>query len=241
MYPRLIFSLCTNLPWRDLSNLSLVAREVDAPFHLRGFDCEVPMKLKLVQAGDPVLRQASRPVSADEINSASMQQLIELMRETMRDAPGVGLAAPQVGESLQLAVIEDRVEYMRDLSAGQLAERQRSPIEFHVLFNPTVSIVGDQSAEFFEGCLSITGYAALVRRSARIRVDYLNEHAEPVTIEAQGWYARILQHEIDHLNGTLYVDRMETRSFTTTENLNRIWKNHPIQKVRSELGPDSEN
>ena len=199
------------------------------------------MKLKVVQAGDPVLRQASRPVSVDEIKSASMQQLIELMRETMRDSPGVGLAAPQVGEPLQLAVIEDRVEYMRDLSADQLAERGRSPIEFHVIFNPRVSTVGDQSAEFIEGCLSVAGYAALVRRSTRIRVDYLNEHAEPVTIEAKGWYARILQHEIDHLNGTLYVDRMETRSFTTTENLNRIWKNQPIQKVRSELGLDTEN
>ena len=199
------------------------------------------MKLKVVQAGDPVLRQASRPVSSDEIKSASMQQLIELMRETMRDAPGVGLAAPQVGESIQLAVIEDRVEYMRDLSPDQLADRQRSPIEFHVIFNPRVLTVGDRSAEFFEGCLSITGYAALVRRSARIRVDYLNEHAEPVTIEAQGWYARILQHEIDHLNGTLYVDRMETRSFTTAENLNRILKNQPIQKMRSELGLDTEN
>ncbi len=199
------------------------------------------MKLKVVQAGDPVLRQASRPVSADEIKSASMQQLIELMRETMRDSPGVGLAAPQVGESLQLAVIEDRVEYMRDLSPDQLAERGRSPIEFHVIINPRVSILEDRSAEFFEGCLSVTGYAALVRRSARIRVDCLNEHAEPVTIEAQGWYARILQHEIDHLNGTLYVDRMETRSFTTTENLNRTWKNQPIQKVRTELGLDTEN
>ncbi|MDX6711296.1 MAG: peptide deformylase [Blastocatellia bacterium] len=199
------------------------------------------MKLKVVQAGDPVLRQASRPLSADEIKSASMQQLIELMRETMRDSPGVGLAAPQIGESLQLAVIEDRVEYMRDLSADQLAQRERSPIEFHVIFNPRVSILVDQSAEFFEGCLSVAGYAALVRRSARIRVDCLNEHAEPVTIEAQGWYARILQHEIDHLNGTMYLDRMETRSFTTTENLNRIWKNQATQKVRSELGLDTEN
>jgi len=102
-------------------------------------------------------------------------------------------------------------------------------------------LLSKPDGSFFEGCLSVTGYAALVRRSARIRVDYLNEHAEHVTIEAQGWYARILQHEIDHLNGTLYVDRMATRSFTTTENLNRIWKNQPIQKVRTELGLDTEN
>ena len=193
------------------------------------------MKLKVVQAGDPVLRRASQPLTADEIKSASIRQLIALMRETMRDAPGVGLAAPQIGEAIQLAVIEDRPEYMNGLSSAQLAELQRSPIDFHVIVNPKISILGDSSPEFFEGCLSVTGFAALVRRAAEVRVDCLNEQAEPVTIDAHGWYARILQHEIDHLNGTLYIDRMETRSFTNVENLNRLWKNQTIEEVRSEL------
>ncbi|MCU1264382.1 MAG: Peptide deformylase [Acidobacteria bacterium] len=196
------------------------------------------MKLKIVQAGDPVLRQQSQSLSADEIKSASIRQLIDLMRETMRDTPGVGLAAPQVGTPIQLAVIEDRLEYMKDLSAEQLRERQRSPVDFHVIINPTISILGETSAEFFEGCLSIAGFAALVRRGVNVRVDCLNEQAEPVTIEAQGWYARILQHEIDHLTGTLYVDRMETRSFMTAENLNRVWKSRTIRQVRSALGID---
>ena len=193
------------------------------------------MKLKVVQAGDPVLRRASQPLTADEIKSASIQQLIALMRETMRDAPGVGLAAPQVGEPIQLAVIEDRPEYMKGLSSDQLAELQRSPVDFHVIFNPKISVLGDSSLEFFEGCLSVTGFAALVRRAAEVRVDCLNEQAEPVTIDAHGWYARILQHEIDHLNGTLYIDRMETRSFTNVENLNRLWRDQTIEEVRSEL------
>jgi peptide deformylase len=196
------------------------------------------MKLKIVQTGDPILRLASCPLSADEIRSPSVQQLIELMRNTMRDAPGVGLAAPQIGEPIQLAVIEDRLEYMKDLSSDQLADRQRSPIDFHVIINPKVYVVGESTAEFFEGCLSVAGFAALVRRGINVRVDCLNEQAEPVTIEAQGWYARILQHEIDHLNGRLYVDRMETRSFITAENLNRVWKSRTIQHVRSALGID---
>jgi peptide deformylase len=183
------------------------------------------MKLKIVQAGDPILRKRSRPLTREEISSQSIQQLIELMRDAMREAPGVGLAAPQIGESIQLAVIEDRAEYISDLSADQLAERQRSAIPFHVIINPKISFVDESSAEFFEGCLSVEGYLAVVDRALNVRVECLNERGEPVTIDTQGWYARILQHEIDHLNGTLYVDRMKTRTLTTTENMLRFWKN----------------
>ena len=194
------------------------------------------MNLQIVQVGHPVLRQPSHQLSADEIRSASIQQLIGLMRETMRDAPGVGLAAPQVGLPIQLAVVEDRPEYIKGLAAEQLAERERAPVEFQVIINPRISVVGRSSAEFFEGCLSVSGFAALVRRASEVRVECLNEGAEPITLEARGWYARILQHEIDHLNGTLYIDRMETRSFMTVENLGRNWGNRTIEQVRSELG-----
>lgn len=175
------------------------------------------MILKIVQTGDPVLRQTSRPLTLEEIKSSSIRKLIDSMRETMCDAPGVGLAAPQIGESLQLAVIEDRTEYVKDVSSAQLKERQRGVIDFHVIINPKISFVDDATAEFFEGCLSVTGFGAVVRRALNVRVECLNERAEPVTIEAQGWYARILQHEIDHLNGTLYIDRMDPRTFSTTD------------------------
>ena len=193
------------------------------------------MKLKIVQAGDPVLRLASRPLTAEEIKSPSVQQLIELMRETMRDAPGVGLAAPQIGVGIQLAVIEDREEYQQGASEDQLTERQRSPVDFHVIINPTIKISEDSTVEFFEGCLSVAGFAGLVRRGQDVTVNCLNEWAEPVTIEAEGWYARILQHEIDHLNGTLYIDRMETRSFTTVENMSRVWNGLSIEEIRNFL------
>lgn len=194
------------------------------------------MKLKIVQAGDPVLRKQSRALSKEEISSPSIQYLIELMRDAMRDAPGVGLAAPQIGESIQLAVIEDREVYITDLPADQLAERQRSPIPFHVIINPKLSFLDNSSAQFFEGCLSVAGFSAIVDRALKVRVECLNERGEPVTINAQGWYARILQHEIDHLNGTLYVDRMKTRTLTTAENMFLFWKRRSIQEVLADLG-----
>jgi peptide deformylase len=194
------------------------------------------MKLEIVQAGDPILRKQSRPLTKDEISSPSIQQLIESMRDAMRDAPGVGLAAPQIGESVQLAVIEDRVEYISDLSANQLAKLQRSPIPFHVIINPKLSILDNSSAEFFEGCLSVEGYLAVVDRAVNVRVECLNERGEPVMIDAQGWYARILQHEIDHLNGTLYIDRMKTRTLTTGENMLRFWNGQTIEQVLAEVG-----
>ena len=199
------------------------------------------MKLKIVQAGDPILRKESRVLSKQEISSPSLQQLIELMREAMRDAPGVGLAAPQIGESIQLAVIEDRAGYIADLSADELAERQRSAIPFHVIINPKLSFLDDSSAEFFEGCLSVAGFQAVVDRALNVRVECLNERGEEVTINAQGWYARILQHEIDHLNGTLYIDRMKTRTLTTAENMLRFWNAQSIQQMLAELGCDQKS
>ena len=194
------------------------------------------MKLKIVQAGDPVLRKKSRPLTKDEITSAQIQQLIDLMRTTMREAPGVGLAAPQIGQSIQLAVIEDRATYISDLSADELEERQRSAIPFHVIINPKLSVVGNSTAQFFEGCLSVEGYQAVVDRALNVRVQCLNERGEAVTINAQGWYARILQHEIDHLNGTLYVDRMKSRTLTTVPNAQRHWNDKSIEQVLDELG-----
>jgi peptide deformylase len=193
------------------------------------------MTLEIVQTGDPILRKQSRPLTRDEILSPSIQQLIELMRDTMREAPGVGLAAPQIGVSIQLAVIEDPESYLANLSADELAERQRRPIPFHVIINPKLSFPDNSSVDFFEGCLSVEGFQAVVSRALNVRVDCLNERGEEVRIDASGWYARILQHEIDHLNGTLYIDRMKTRTLTTGENLFRFWRTASIQRLLAEL------
>ena len=193
------------------------------------------MRLQIVQAGEEVLRVQARELSRDEILNQTTRELIEHMRETLRHAPGVGLAAPQVGVSLQLAVIEDRQEYHKKLTAEQLAERQRQPIPFHVIINPRIVSSEDTDAEFFEGCLSVNGYSAIVPRARAITVEYLNELAEPTKIHAVGWYARILQHEIDRLAGILYLDRMNVRTVTTLDNLERVWKDVAVSDVHARL------
>jgi peptide deformylase len=196
------------------------------------------VRLKIVQVGDPVLRQRARPLLQEEIALPETQQLIVWMHETMRDAPGVGLAAPQVGLPLQLAVIEDRPEYSKDISPDRLAERERRAVPFQVLINPSIVEQSEEHADFFEGCLSLSGFSALVKRSRQVAVEYWDEHGQARRIEAQGWYARILQHEIDHLHGRLYIDRMESRSFMSIDNLSRHWKDMSLQTVRKVLGID---
>jgi len=167
-----------------------------------------------------------------EIVGKEIQTLIESMRKTMHEAPGVGLAAPQIGHSLQLAVIEDRAEYHKDISAEQLRERERRPVPFHAIINPRITEKSDDVAEFFEGCLSLPGFSALVPRARTVRVEFLNERGMKETLEASGWYARILQHEIDHLRGTLYIDRMDSRTFGSLDNWNHFWKGKPISEIK---------
>ncbi len=183
-----------------------------------------------------MLRQRARELSREEMTSPAVRQLIALMRDTMRDAPGVGLAAPQVGVDVRLAVIEDRPEYQAALSPTDLAARERSPVDFHVLINPVLVVEDATPVEFFEGCLSVTGFSALVRRARGVRVEAFDESGERRTLSARGWYARILQHEIDHLDGLLYIDRMETRSFMHMDNLRRHWATRQVNEVRRALG-----
>jgi peptide deformylase len=196
------------------------------------------VRLNIVQTGEPVLRQHARALTAAEIAHPATQELIGHMRDTMRGAPGVGLAAPQVGLGLQIAVIEDRAEYLNGIAPEVLVERERRPVGFRVLINPAIVEYSEQTVEFFEGCLSVAGFSALVKRSRRVAVQYLDENAEPQRIEASGWFARILQHEIDHLNGALYIDRMETRSFSSLENMGRHWKDLSVESVRAALAID---
>src|SRR5215469_7281853 len=124
------------------------------------------MHLKIVQAGESVLRGKARELTREELRSEEIRQLIEWMRETMRDAPGVGLAAPQVGLPLQLAVIEDGADLQRSIAPERLAERGRRPVPFHVIANPLIELDGEK-AEFFEGCLSVPGLTAIVPRALR--------------------------------------------------------------------------
>lgn len=199
------------------------------------------MRLKLLQVGEPVLREKARELSREEILSDGTQALIGLMHETLRDAPGVGLAAPQIGEGIQLAIIEDLAEYSRDLPAEEVAARERTPVPFHVIINPRIVFYGERKVAFFEGCLSLNGFMALVPRSREVIVECFDEQARARTIRATGWYARILQHEIDHLNGIVYIDHMDTRTFASVENYKRYGGFPQPSQSAFELEPAGED
>lgn len=170
--------------------------------------------LPIVRAGDPVLRTPARDVSIETLRTPEFQQLIARMIATMRAAPGVGLAAPQIGVSSRLIVLEDRAEFLAHLDPEIVAERERVAFPVKVFVNPVLTVVGDERATFYEGCLSVPGYSALVKRHREVEVSGLDEQGTMQRWRVKGWPARILQHEVDHIDGNLYVDRMLSRSFT---------------------------
>jgi peptide deformylase len=200
--------------------------------------CEnkIGMRIKIASVGESVLRSEAKSLTLEEISSARIRDLIEHMRETLSDAPGVGLAAPQIGEPVQLAIVEDKSEYQANLTKAELAERGRRPISFHVLINPEIQFLSSPEVAFFEGCLSLPGFLAMVPRAGKVSVKALNQFGEPVHIAAEGWYARILQHEIDHLKGTLYIDLMWSRSFCSLDNYNKHWKSKSRHELLKEFG-----
>lgn len=190
----------------------------------------------IVQAGTPVLRTRAEDVPPARIVTPELQQLFVSMIATMRAAPGVGLAAPQIGVAWRVIVLEDRLELLKNLSPADLAERERAPFAARVFVNPVLRHVGDEHAMFFEGCLSVKGYVGLVERSREVEVTGFDEHGAAQTWRVSGWPARILQHEVDHLDGTLYVDRMKTRSFATAEEAKARYAGKPIAEIRRLLG-----
>jgi peptide deformylase len=193
--------------------------------------------LPIVSCGDPVLRQPAGPVDPARLARGDLAGLIARMRRTMHDAPGVGLAAPQIGMPLQLAVLEDDPERWGQLSEEQLAARERSGLPFTVFANPELTPVeGAGLVTFYEGCLSVPGFVGAVARHRSVRVDALDAHGAPFSAVFSGWAARIAQHEIDHLRGVLYLDRVETRSLSTLDNYAAYWAGRPPDEVADELG-----
>jgi peptide deformylase len=168
---------------------------------------------KIVRAGDPVLRTAAATVDPARIKTAEMQALVHTMVQVMREAPGVGLAAPQIGIGLRVIVVEDRPSYTSKMDAEAREARRREAVPLLALFNPELTRVrGSGKATYPEGCLSVPGYSAEVSRELEVEVRGLDIHGAPVHLLAVGWAARIFQHEVDHLKGTLYVDKMNPRT-----------------------------
>ncbi|MET7682307.1 peptide deformylase [Streptomyces sp. NPDC005423] len=174
--------------------------------------------LPIVAAGDPVLRRGTEPFEG-QLEPALLARFVEALRETMHAAPGVGVAAPQVGVGLRIAVIEDPAPVPEEVRVA----RGRVPQPFRVLVNPSYEPVGAGRAAFFEGCLSVPGWQAVVARFAEVRLTGQDEHGRPVDEVFSGWPARIVQHETDHLDGLLYLDRAELRSLSSNEAMAERW------------------
>jgi peptide deformylase len=187
--------------------------------------------LPIVAAGHPVLRRGAEPFRG-QLPPALLARFIEALRETMHAAPGVGLAAPQVGVPLRIAVVEDPAPVPEEIRLA----RGRVPQPFRVLVNPSYEAVGAERAAFFEGCLSVPGWQAVVARHARVRLQALDEHGAAVDEEFSGWPARIVQHETDHLDGTLYLDRAEPRSLSSNEAVAARWAQPTPERAAAELG-----
>jgi peptide deformylase len=155
--------------------------------------------LKVARIAHPVLRSPAKPVPREAFRDRLFQKLIDDMRETMYEYEGVGLAAPQVHEGLRLAVIEVPGD----------DERARAEVPFLVLANPVVSPLDDERESGWEGCLSIPDLRGVVPRWKRLKLAALDRHGKPYSLEARNFFARVVQHECDHLDGNVYLDRMK--------------------------------
>ncbi len=190
-----------------------------------------PRPLPIVTAGHPVLRRKAEPYDGS-LPPDLFAALVAAMRETMLAAPGVGLAAPQIGLGVQLAVLED----LAALPAETARIRDRSPVPFRVLVNPRYQPVGGAVAAFYEGCLSVPGYQAVVERASTVHLQAHDEAGDPVDEIVTGWAARIVAHETDHLAGLLYLDKAFTRSLTDDDNYLSRWAAPTPVIARAELG-----
>jgi len=151
--------------------------------------------------GHPVLRQVARPVTAEELRSDALRALVADMIDTLRDYGGIGLAAPQVGESIRLALIE--------IPDGLTRYTTTEPMPLTVFVNPTIEVIDPATAGYWEGCLSIPGLRGYVERPQHVLVRYTDLQGAEHTLELKGFLATVFQHEFDHLDGTLYIDRIK--------------------------------
>lgn len=199
---------------RDIALRDLVLRLLDS--------AQGTGKVPIVQAGHPVLRAQALPYDG-QLADDELESLVHVMRATMHAAPGVGLAAPQIGLPVAVAVLEDSGP-----PDGDVAQvRERAPLEFRVLVNPRYAAVDDERRAFYEGCLSVVGYQAVVARPRAVHLVGADERGRPLDEVLTGWPARIVQHETDHMGGVLYLDRAELRSLAAADALGLRWASEP--------------
>nr|WP_269328186.1 peptide deformylase [Kineosporia mesophila] len=185
---------------------------------------------QITQAGAPVLRQTTAPYDG-QLPETMLHELLDAMRAHLPGV-GVGLAAPQIGIPLALAVIEDPGSADPDVTAA----RERTPQPLLELINPVVTPLGAGQVAFYEGCLSVSGYGAVVSRYRQVRLNATDRDGRPYELELTGWPARIAQHETDHLNGILYLDQAEIRSLATVPAMMELWNQPTPAEAAAALG-----
>ncbi|KAJ8271958.1 hypothetical protein COCON_G00108170 [Conger conger] len=195
------------------SYLQYLKRKVRAP--------PTPPYSHVCQVGDPVLRVRAAEVDAGAVGGAEVQKVIGTLVRVMRKRDCMGLSAPQIGVPLRILALEYPESMMHDWSPAEQEARGLAPVPLRVFINPRLRVLDSRTATFLEACESVSGFSACVPRYLSVEVSGLNERAEPVYWQASGWPARILQHEMDHLEGVLYVDRMDSYTFT-----NIHWEEH---------------
>ncbi len=180
----------------------------------------------IVQLGHPALRMRAKDLD-NQLGPELLRRFLETMRAVMLDAPGVGLAAPQLGIPLRIAVLQDLYETTPEIASA----REREPLDYLVIINPDYQPVGARTAAFYEGCLSFNGYQCVVERPADIATTFVDANGVPRRRSFSGWQARIFQHETDHLDGTVYIDKALTRSLCANHEYSR-WANAEIDQAR---------
>jgi peptide deformylase len=169
---------------------------------------------EILQIGHPVLREAARPVEVDEINGPEIRRVIADLIDTVRAANGAGLAATQIGEPVQVAVVEVR--------PGNPRYPYKPPIPRTILVNPVIEPLSDETFANYEGCLSVPNLRGVVDRYVEVRVRGLDRNGEPVDLTAKGLSAGTYQHETDHLHGMVFLDRVtDTRTLCTWDEFAR--------------------
>ncbi|XP_026221577.1 peptide deformylase, mitochondrial [Anabas testudineus] len=200
-------SYCSNIKVR--SYLEYMKRKVISP--------PSPPYSHVCQVGDPVLRAHAAAVDPAAITGPEIQKVINTMVKVMRKLECVGLSAPQIGVPLRILALEYPQKMLEESSLTSREARGLSVQPLRIFVNPQLRVLDGHTVLFQEGCESISGFSATVPRYLSVEVSGLNEKGEAATWQASGWPARILQHEMDHLDGVLYIDRMDSKTFINTK------------------------
>lgn len=183
---------------------------------------------KVARMGHPILRQSARELKVEELQSPEFKRLVQDMIDTMAEYGGIGLAAPQIHESVKVAILGFGEDNERYPGMGE------QPLT--VLVNPKVTPLTEERQGFWEGCLSVPGLRGLVYRPKKIRVDYIDMTGAQQSVEAEGFAATVFQHELDHLDGVLFVDRIEQGLGSTRLAFQEEYERYSVPQEGDEVG-----